>query len=187
MVGRGERLPVYSPRRTCLSGGANPEQVEREQAMNAQVLRESWFSRGSVNLVLLTIPIWAVAGIGWGVAMTYVNGGGLIVWLISGVLWGAAMWFFMSLFMLFLLREQLVRLPELAADGLGARLAEAVKPLKFSIDQTSPHSYVCQPTRGLPRLLGTTVLYAQVHQGGVDLTGPASVISLVKKNLLTAK
>jgi hypothetical protein len=55
------------------------------------------------------------------------------------------------------------------------------------IDQTSPHSYVCRPTRGLPRLPGTTVLYAQVHQGGVDLTGPASVINLVKKNLLTAK
>jgi hypothetical protein len=118
--------------------------------------------------------------------MSFAMGGNLIHWMVAGILWAISCWVFSSLFLLFLFRELVVRLPMIEATELGERLAESTKRLKYSVAHPTPYDYDCRPTRGLIRHLGCCTLQVRLHQGGIDLIGPAVVVNAVKKQLLAA-
>jgi hypothetical protein len=60
--------------------------------MKAETVRTIWFSRNSLLAVALDIPVWGIAGLGWGLFMLLWMGGDLVRWLSAGVYWGIGMW-----------------------------------------------------------------------------------------------
>ena len=45
--------------------------------------RTVWFPKDSVLAVVLTLPLWGIGGLGWGLAMAWWMGGSLIGWLLQ--------------------------------------------------------------------------------------------------------
>jgi hypothetical protein len=66
------------------------------------------------------------------------------------------------------------------------RLAEAVKPVRYTVEPQSPSSFVCKPKHFLVRLLSLELNYLHVvlRDGSVALTGPAVIVNRVRKKLL---
>jgi len=83
--------------------------------------RTVWFSRDSLIMIALGIPVWGIGGLCWGGFMSLTNDGSLIGWLVLGILWGATMWFVFAIYLLFVLRE----LYEVGGQPL---LAKGVQP-----------------------------------------------------------
>jgi hypothetical protein len=153
--------------------------------MSHQTLRTVWFSKGSLITIGVMIPAWAFGAILWGLGMAIFMKGNPLGWMIAAFFWGISCWFFTAIFALIGLRELVVRIPPVDPNGLGDRLAEALKKMKYVVQQTAPFSYICKPTRGLFRnLVELNTLQVHVHQQGVDLIGPAVLVNRVRKHLL---
>ena len=116
---------VFNPNRRGFFVDANAE-----KAMNSQTIRTGWFSKNSLLAIALGIPLWGIAGLGWGLFMILLMGGNFVGWLIGGVTWAIFMWFFFSILVLILLRDMVVRIPINKNAPLDKQLAEAVKRLR---------------------------------------------------------
>ena len=132
----------------------------------------------------LGIPLWGIAGLGWGLFMILLMGGNFVGWLIGGVAWAIFMWFFFSILVLILLRSIVVHIPINKNAPLDKKLAEAVKRLRYSVEQESPSTFVCKPKSWLPRLLEMNSLDVHVTDDNIELTGPALIVKKVREKLL---
>ncbi len=152
--------------------------------MKAETVRTIWFSRNSLLAIVFNVPVWGIAGLGWGLLMALLMGGSLVGWLIGGIFWAIFMWFFFSILLLILLRDIVVRIPIHKNAALDKQLAEAVKRLRYTVEQESPSTFVCKPKFGLPRLLEINRLDVHVVDDNVELAGPAIVVNKLRKKLL---
>jgi hypothetical protein len=152
--------------------------------MNAETKRTVWFSNNSLLAVFLGIPLWTIAGLGWGLFMALFMGGNFLGWLIAGVFWGACMWFFFSILSLILLRDIVAHIPVNENLALDKQLGEAAKRIRYTVEQESPRTFVCKPKSWLPRLLEMNKLEVHVMDNCVELTGPAFAVKKVRKKLL---
>ncbi len=153
--------------------------------MKAETVRTVWFSRNSLLAIVVNVPVWGIAGLGWGLFMTLWMGGDLVRWVIGGVYWAIFMWITFSILLLILLRDIVVRIPIQKNAALGEQLARAVKRIRYTVEQESPSSYVCKPKSWLPRLLEMNRLDVHVMDDKIELTGPALTVKRVRKKLLT--
>jgi hypothetical protein len=168
-------------------------QADKGDVMVATQHQTVWFPKDSVLFIALYIPLWGIAGLGWGFTMAlFMNGftmalflnGSLIIWLFLGLLWGAFVWFFYSITLVVLFREVSanILLPE--AEALPERLAKVVKRLRYTMEQQSSTSFVYKPKRGLARLFEFSKLHLYLRDGNLDLIGPALVVKKVRKQLV---
>jgi hypothetical protein len=153
--------------------------------MKAKTVRTIWFSRNSLLAIALNIPVWGIAGLGWGLFMTLWMGGDLVRWLIGGVYWGIAMWITFSILFFILLRDLVIRIPINTNAGLDKQLAEAVKRIRYTVEQQSPADFVCKPKSWVPRLLEMNRLDVHVMDDNVEVSGPAVTVKRVQKKLLS--
>jgi hypothetical protein len=145
--------------------------------------RTVWFAKDTLLAVALTVPLWFVAGLGWGLFMSLVMAGPLIGWLLTGLLWGASVWFIASLCLLVAYRERTTTIPPQEPATLAERLGEAVRPFRYTVEQQSPTHFVCKPKRGLFSF-ECNKLHVQLREGGTVLSGPAVVVNKARKRLL---
>jgi hypothetical protein len=143
-----------------------------------------WFPKDSLLSVVVGIPVWGIAGLGWGFMMALTLSGSLLIWLLLGLFWGAFVWFFVSIFQLIMGREVSTKLPMPDNAMLSELLDKAVKPLRYIMEQQSSTSFVCTPKRGLARLFECNKLHVQLLDDGLHLIGPAIVVNKVRKKLL---
>jgi hypothetical protein len=150
--------------------------------------RTTWFPKDSVLAVVLTIPLWAIAGLSWGLFMTYWMGGSLIAWLLAGLLWGASVWFVFSIFMMLAYRELSSTLLLQDSATLSEQLDETAKSIRYAVEQESPTRFVCKPEHGLARLLSWdfTKVNVLLRDGRVELIGPAVLVKRMRKRLLAS-
>ena len=146
--------------------------------------RTVWFPKDSLLGVVLIIPLWGILGLGWGCAMALSTNGSLIGWLFQGLLWGATMWFIFSILLVIMGREVSTTIPLQETATLPERLDKAVKRLRYTIEQQSSTSFVCQPKNRVARLFEFNKLHVRLLDGSVDLIGPAIVVNKVQKQLL---
>jgi uncharacterized membrane protein len=152
--------------------------------MKAETLRTVWFSRNSLLAIALNIPVWGIAGLGWGLFMAVLMGGNFVGWLIGGLYWAIFMWLTFSILFLILLRDIVIRIPINKNAALDNQLAEAVKRLRYTVEQRSSTDFVCKPKSWLPRLLEMNRVDVHVMDDGVELAGPATTVKKVRKKLL---
>jgi hypothetical protein len=145
--------------------------------------RTVWFPKDSLLGVVLGIPLWGIAGLGWGFGMTLLMNGSLIGWLFGGLFWGATMWVFYAFFLLIAYRELSTNIPLQETATLPERLDKAVKSFRYTVEQLSPTSFVCKSKRGL-LALEYTKLHVQSVDGSAHLIGPAVIVNKVRKKLL---
>jgi hypothetical protein len=138
------------------------ESVGKGTAVATNRDRTVWFPKDSLLGVVLTIPVWGIAGLGWGFVMFLTMGGSLIGWLFMGLLWGATVWFFSSICLLIMYRELSTSIPLEETATLPERLGKAVKSLRYTVEQQSPTTFVCKPKRGLVRFLECNKLHVIV-------------------------
>jgi hypothetical protein len=150
--------------------------------------RTIWFPKDSLLAVVLTIPLWAIAGLLWSLWMTYWMGGSLIGWLFVGQLWGVFVWFFASMVMLIVCRELATSIPLQETAALPEQLEEAAKSIRYTMEQLSPTSFVFKPRRGLARLLSWefTKVHILLRDGRADLIGPVVLVKKMRKKLLAS-
>ena len=150
--------------------------------------RTIWFPKDSLRAVVLTIPLWGIAGLGWGLFMTFWIGGSLIGWLFAGLLWGASVWFVFSFIMMIVCRELSTTIPLQENATLPDRLGDAAKSIRYTVEQLSSTSFVCKPKHGLPLLLSFefTKLHVLLRDGRADLIGPVVLVKKMRKRLLAA-
>jgi hypothetical protein len=154
--------------------------------MTSYKLRTVWFSTASLVAIAISVPCWGIGGVAWGWAMSIVTNGALIKWMVAGVFWGATCWLFTAPVLLVVLRGLVVRFPPLDPAAVGERLAGVAQRLKYTVDRPSPFDFVCKPARGLARQLEFNTVRVQLHQEGVDVSGPAVVVNRVRKALADA-
>ena len=151
--------------------------------------RTVWFPKDTLLGLILMIPIWGIAGLVWGVWMIFMMGGSTVGWLIGSVFWGALMWVGYSIFIVIYCREITTSIPVTDAATLPEWLTEAVKPLRYTVRQSSPTSFVCESKQGLGRFI--SLEYSKIHvvweHGLVVVTGPAGFVNKLKKKLLVNK
>jgi hypothetical protein len=136
--------------------------------MPAEKLRTVWLTRYTLIVIAISIPAWTIAGVMWGTFMSLTMGGHVVVWAIGGAVWGIACWVFTSPLVLVGCRELVVRLSPFDLTKFEERLTESVRPLKSSVEQSSPFQYICTPSRGLPAVRKHAALEVRLHQAGVD-------------------
>jgi hypothetical protein len=163
--------------------GPSFEDVPEGAAVATDQSRTVWFAKDTLLAVLFTIPLWGVAGLVWGLVMALLMAGSLIGWLWAGLLWGAGCWFFSSIFLLIVYREVTTFLPPQEATTFAERLGEAVQPLRYTVEQQSPTSFVCQPRRAIVSF-ECNKLHVRLHDGSTVLIGPAVLVNKVRKRLL---
>ncbi len=151
--------------------------------MTFERLRTDWLSRDTLFAILLTLPAWGIAGFFWALFMSFATDGQVIKWTIAGVLWAITCWLGTSVMFVFMLRGLTDRVPHVDPAHLSKCLAEVTKKTKYVVEQLNPFCYECRPGRGLGRHLGYYVLRVQLHQGGMDLTGPAVMVRRLEKRL----
>ena len=142
-----------------------------------------WFPKDSFLGILLSIPLWGIAGLIWGFLMALTMGGSVIGWLFMGLLWGGTVWFFFSISMAILYREISTVIPLQEVETLHERLASAVKSSRYTVERQSATRFVCKPKRGLLALEYTKV-HVQILNGSIHLNGPAVIVNKVRKKLL---
>jgi hypothetical protein len=74
------------------------------------------------------------------------------------------------------------------AETLPERLAAAVEPIRYTVQQTSPGCFVCQG-KGRYALMRVSPpewskLHIRLQQGSAYLIGPAMLVNKVRKSLL---
>jgi hypothetical protein len=143
-----------------------------------------WFPKDMLLAALLSIPLFGLVGLGWGLTMSLFMAGPLIGWLFAGLVWGAFMWVFCSLLYMVMGREISTRVPLGEASTFQERLGKAVKRHTYVVEQESPTWLVCRPKYGLARFFECTKVHIILHDGVADLTGPAWVVKKVRKQLL---
>ncbi len=143
-----------------------------------------WFPKDFLLYVVVSIPLWCIGGLIWGLIMALFMSGSLINWLFLGLLWGAFVWFFTSITLAFLAREVSTNIPFLESATLPERLGKAVKRLRYTVEQQSSTSFVCKPKHIIARLFEFNKLSVRLRDGSVDLVGPATVVNKVRKQLL---
>ena len=113
-------------------------------------------------------------------------GGAPIGYLVGGLLWGAFMWFSFAVLIVIFYRELTTRFPLPDAGTLPERLAEVVKPYRYTVQQSSPTSFVCESKRGLGRFISFeyTKIHVEWRDGCVHSSGPAFLVNKVRKKLL---
>ncbi len=79
----------------------------------------------------------------------------------------------------------MVRFPIQKKADLDKQLVQAVKGLRYTVEQKSPTTFVCNPKPWLARLLEMNKLDVHVIDDIVELSGPASVVNRVQKRLLS--
>jgi hypothetical protein len=141
-----------------------------------------WFSKDSILSIVLSIPVWGGAGLIWGLLMATFMGGSLLGGLLLGLLWGASVWFFFAIYLLVAYRELSTTIPLQETAALPEQLAKAVKPLRYKVEQQSAISFVCKPNLGLARLFELGKLHVRLHQGSIEMVGPAIVVNRVRKH-----
>ena len=146
--------------------------------------RTVWLPKDSLICFGLTIPLWTIAGLGWGLAMALFTSGSLIYWIFPGLLWGGSMWFFFSIVMAITYREISTTLPLQDATALPQRLDKAAKRLRYIVEQQSSTSFVCKPKPIIARLFEFSRLHVSMGDDSVDLVGPAIIVKKVRKALL---
>jgi hypothetical protein len=143
-----------------------------------------WFPKDFLLFVVLTIPLWSIAGLAWGLAMALSVGGSLIGWLFQGLLWGATVWFFSSIVLAFMSREISTTIPLLESAALPERLGKAAKRVRYTVEQQSSTSFICKPRHIIARLFEFNKLSVSLADGSLDLIGPATVVIKIRKQLL---
>lgn len=146
--------------------------------------RTVWFPKDSLLLILLNIPLWGIAGLGWGLAMALFMNGILIYWLFLGLFWGASMWFFFAIILSIMCREVSINIPLPESTTLAERLGKAVKRLRYTVEEQSSTSFVCKPKHRIARLFECNKLHVRLLDGSVELIGPAAAVNKVRKQLL---
>lgn len=150
--------------------------------------RTIWFPRDFPLFVVLSIPLWGMGGIAWGLLMAFIIGtpGSWILFLFLGLLWGASVWFFFSIVMAITHREKTITIPLQETNLLSDRLDEAVKRARYTIEQQSQTSFVCKPKHFIARLFDFQRLHVSIWDNGVELIGPALIVNKVRKQLLAS-
>jgi hypothetical protein len=171
---------VFNPNRR----GFFIKRADAVTIMKAETVRTVWFSRNSLLAIVVNVPVWGIAGLGWGLFMTLWMGGDLVRWVIGGVYWAIFMWITFSILFLILLRDIVIRIPINKNAALDKQLAEAVKRLRYTVEQQSSTDFVCKPKSWLPRLLEMNRVEVHVMDDGVELAGPATTVKKVRKKLL---
>ena len=143
-----------------------------------------WFPKDFLLFVVLSIPLWSIAGLAWGLAMALTVGGSLIGWSFSGLLWGAFVWFFGSIILAFMAREVSTNVPLSESATLPERLGRAAKRLRYTVEQQTSTGFVCKPKHKIARLFEFNSLNVRLREGSVDIIGPATVVNKVRKQLL---
>lgn len=146
--------------------------------------RTVWFPKDSPLFIVLNIPLWGIAGLGWGLAMALFMSGSLIYWLFLGLLWGATMWFFFAIILMIMSREVSTNIPLPESATLAERLGKAAKRLRYTVEEQSSTSFVCKPKHRIARLFEFNKLHVRLLDGSVDLIGPAVAVNKVRKQLL---
>src|SRR5438132_9302624 len=118
-----------------------------------QLVRTDWLSRNLLFLLGIGIPVWLIAGSAWGLFMHLFLGGHLSGWLITGIFWAVCCGFFFCVGAFVLMREIALRVPLPNATGLAQRVDEAAQRQKYSVEQSSPETFLCRPKFGLARML----------------------------------
>ena len=154
--------------------------------------RTVWFPKDSLLVIILLIPYCAIGSVVWALSVglslvAFSNGvGSLDVFMLFSLLVGAAYWFCFSIYLIFACREISTGIPLRDASTLPARLVEITKPLRYTVEQLSPMSFVCGSKRGLARFYSFE--YSKLHvvwnDGHAVLTGPATIVNNVGKKLL---
>jgi hypothetical protein len=155
--------------------------------MPAQKLRTVWFTQYTASLIFRCILGCGIGAVLWGTVMSLIMGGPVISWAIGGALWGIAMLALTAPLVLVGFRELVVRLSPFAVTDFDERLTEVVRPLKFSVEQPSPYCYICTPSHRLAAVRKHAVLEVRLHPAGIDLIGPALLVSGIKKRLLKSQ
>ena len=149
--------------------------------------RTVWFPKDFLLFVVLSIPLWGIGGLFWGLMMALMLGGvpgSLIFWLILGLLWGASVWFFYSIALAITHREVSMNVPLQETALHSERLAKAVKRRRYTLERGSSTSFVYRPKHFIARLFEFNKLHVSVWDDGVDLIGPAIIVNKVRKELL---
>jgi hypothetical protein len=111
--------------------------------------------------------------------------GGFLGWLVAGIFWAIFCWFFSSILLLIVLRDVVVRFPIQKNADFDKQLAQAIKGLRYTVEQESLTTFVCSPKPWLARLLDINRLNVHVMDDHIELAGPATVVNRVRKRLLS--
>jgi hypothetical protein len=142
-----------------------------------------WFPKDFLLAIVMYIPLCAIAGLGWGLAMALSMGGGLIEWLFAGLLWGASFWFFFSIYLAIVYREISTNVPLPEGTTLPELLGKAVKRLRYTVEQPSSTTFICKPKHIIARFFEFNRLHVHLLDGSLALVGPAAVVNKVRKQL----
>jgi hypothetical protein len=80
--------------------------------------------------------------------------GGFLGWLVAGIFWAIFCWFFSSILPLIVLRDVVVRFPIQKKADLDNQLVQAVKGLRYTVEQKSPTTLCMQPEALVGSLIG---------------------------------
>jgi hypothetical protein len=151
--------------------------------LHDELVHTRWFSPNLLLMLGISVPMWFIAGMAWGLFMHLGLGGHLIGWLITGVFWGICCGLFFCICLFVVMREIALRVPLRDSAKLAERLGEAASPQKYAVEQNSPALFVCKPRFGLARLLCCNQVAIQVEGGALLLTGPAGIVKKIRRRL----
>lgn len=146
--------------------------------------RTVWFPKDLLFAIVVHLVIWLVAcGIVWVCIMNLVLEGGGLLWVVPGMMWGGIFWFFFSMFVAVACREVVVTVPLNDPAKIADRLSEAAKPLRYTVEENPPSVFLCRPKRWLARRFQCNAVQVQMHEGTIELTGPAIIVKRFAKGL----
>jgi hypothetical protein len=148
--------------------------------------RTVWFPKDLPLAIVVYVVIWMVGcGVIWLSIGNVLFGGGLIC-AIPGMTWGLGCGFIFSIYVAIVFREVWATVPVKDATRITDYLCEAAKPLRYDVEENPPSVFLCRPRLWLSRRFECNTVQVQMHDGFVELTGPAVIVNRFAKGLAAA-